>query len=378
MLRRSREDLPARFTRRRLLAPALAGAVVLVVGALAIVAPWDSESGNPILESALAAAGDGPVLHVVARERVAGQRYDVESGRPRPVTSVYESWVDPERGRVHAIQRSGGEVVNDSIVSMGGFGAAQTTATIAADYRRRLQEGELRIARMGTIGGRPVHWLATALGPGVSGFEAAVDAETYRLVRIQTGAGRFKTTTDFDVFESVARNEPDFVVRFAPPRVVSQTRPEGRRVDPDAAAREVSGAQWAGARVDGLPIREIRASDWRATLRPGGAARGVILTVAYGDRLGTIVEPASGSPTGVEIVQAADDSAAHRFLTPTGLPLPFTVSPPAGTFDLTAESSPYGTFFVATLRKPRVWIRVRASSRELLFGTVRALRPIPR
>lgn len=177
---------------------------------------------------------------------------------------------------------------------------------------------------------------SNAVREGVPTAEVAVDAETYRF---------------------------------------RQVRPDGRKVDPNAAARAVDGAQWAGRRVSDLPLRGIRVSSWRATLRPGGDVRGVFLTTPYGDRLGTVLEPASDFPTGVEVVQAAEDDPARRFLTATGQPAP---PPPAGTFDLSGEQDPSGTRFVATLRKPGVWILVRASSRELLFETVRALRPIPR
>lgn len=363
------------MSRRRLLVAALTGALLLLLGALVLLAPWKDEPGDPVLEGARAAAGDGAVLHVIARERVAaGQRYDVKTGRTRAVTSVYESWVDPERGRVHAVQRSGGEVVTDEIVSMGGFGPAQTTATLAADYRRRLEEGGLRIARTETLAGRRVHWLASSTArPGVPTFEAAVDAETYRLVRIRTIGRYFQTTRDFELLESVARNDADFVVGFGAPTAFSQVRPEGRRVDPSEAERAVPGAQWAGRQVGDLRLRGLRASDWHATLRPGGEARGVILTVAYGAELGTIVDPAVGTPTGIEIVQAADTDEARLFLRPTPLP---GAPPPAGTFDLSGESGRSGQFFVATLRQPGVWILVRAPSRRLLFETVRALRPI--
>jgi hypothetical protein len=372
------DTAPALRVKRRLLAPAAAAAAALALLALALVSPWESERGNPILEGALAAVGDGPVLHIVIRERVStGRRYDIQSGRPILVESVHESWVDAERGRFHHIERRDGQVVTDAIGSLGGFGPAQTAATLAADYRRKLEREEWRIVRTGTIAGRTVHWLGSnaPARPGAPSTEAAVDAETYRLVRMQTLGGQFRSTVDFEVLESVSRNEADFEVRFAPPSAPSQQRPEGRRVDPNEAARAVEGAQWAGRRVRGLPLREIRSSPWRATLRPGGDVRGTILTVAYGERLGTIVDPATGNPTGVEVVQAADDDPARRFLTPTGQPAP---PPPAGTFDLSAESSQSGDFFVATLRKPGVWILVRASSRRLLSETMRALHPFPR
>jgi hypothetical protein len=359
--------------RRFVVAAVIAGALALV--AVAILALRDDDGGNPVLDGARATVGDGPVLHAIVRERISGgQRYDVATGRTRPVTTVYESWVDTERGRVHAVQRRSGEVVSDEIVSLDGFAPAQTTAMLAADYRRRLDEGELRVGRTATIRGRKVHWLAsTEPKAGVPPFEAAVDAATYRLVRLRTIGRYFQTTRDFELLESVDRDEGDFAVRFGAPKAVRQTRTEGRRVDRREAARALPVAQWTGEQVEGLPLREIRTADWRASLRDGGEARGVLLTVAYGEDLGTILDPAVGTPTGVEIVQAADDDEARWFLRPTPLA---AAPPPEGTFDVSGETSPSGQFFIATLRKPGVWILVRAPSRGLLVETVRALRPI--
>ena len=368
------------MTLRRLVVAAVAAGVA-ALAAVGLLSLRNDDGGNPVLDGARTTAGDGSVLHVIARERIAaGRRYDIETGRTRTVTAVYESWVDAERGRVHTVQRSGGEVVSDEIVDMAGLGPAQSTATLAADFRRRLDERELRLARTGTIGGRKVHWLvSTADRAGVPPFEAAVDAETYRLVRIQTIGRYFQTTRDFELLRSVPRDEADFVIRFAAPTAVRQTRPEGRSLDPSAAADTLAGAQWADERVGDLRLRGIRASDWRAELRARDEANrvvlasGVILTVAYGERIGKVIDPAAGTPTGVEIAQAAEDSPARHFLVPAGLP---SAPPPAGTFDVSGESGPSGQFVVAILRKPGVWIRVRAPSRKLLFQTVRTLRPL--
>lgn len=348
-------------------------ALALAVAAGIVVAT--REDRDPTVKRADDAVGDRPVLHLVVREQITGgKRYSVATGRTRPVTSRYESWVDPERRRVHAVQRRDGEVLSDQLIDMNGVGPAQTTATLVADYRRRLDDGELRVARTGTIAGRKVRWLAsTAETPGVPPFEAAVDAETHRLVRIRTIARYLQTRRDFELFESVGRDDADFLVRFGAPTVRSQTRPEGRRVDPSEAARTVAGAQWAGEQVGGLPLREIRASDWHATRRDGGAARGVMVTVAYGTDVGGIMDPAVGTPTGVEIVEAADNSEARWFLKPKPLQ---EAPPPAGAFDLSGEFTRSGQFFLATLRKPGVWILVRAPSRPLLGDAVRALRPI--
>jgi hypothetical protein len=352
--------------------PAALLVLAAVVAAVALVTTRD---GDPVLENALDAVGDGPVLHAVARERIAGgQRFDVETLRTRPVVAVYETWVDAERNHVHAVERSGKEVVSDELTDLDEFGTAEATAALAVEYRRRLEDEELRVARSGALGGRKVHWLAsTTERAGVPPFEAAVDAETHRLLRIRTIAKYLQTTRDFELLESLAREDADFTARFGAPAAVRQARPEGRRVAPRIAARELRGAHWAGRRVGDLPLRDIRAADWRAALRPGGDVRGLLLTVGYGERLGAVIDPEAGTPNGIEIVQAADDGEARWFLRPRPLP---AAPPPTGSFDVSGEFNRSGQFVVASLRKPGVWILVRAPTRRLLFEAVRALRPI--
>lgn len=355
------------MSRRRFLVAAAVTLVALLALAAALLRK--SEGRDPILERALANVSDGPILHSIVRERAAaGQWYEVENGRPVATMSVHESWVDPERGRIRAIERRNGQVVRDAVVGSDGVAGEQTKAKLVTEYKRRLERDELRVVRAGTLRGRNVHWLSSPSA------EAAVDAETYRLVRIQSLGGHFRTVLDFDLLESRPRRDSDFAVGAAAPVVVRGRLSAGRDVTLRAAARAVAGAQWAGDRVADLSLRTVRTSAWRATLSPGGDVRGRILEVAYGERLGTSAEPATGLPTGVEIVQAADGDPARRALVPAGQPTP----PPAGTFDLSRRIDASGTRYAATLRKPGAWILVRASSRELVFETVRLLRAIPR
>jgi hypothetical protein len=341
--------------------------VVVAAGALAVLAVAVAvitvirDDRDPALKAAAEALGDGPVLHAIAREQITGgRRYDVATGRTRPYTSLYESWIDPERERVHAVQRSAGEVVGDEILPLDDFGVATTTATLVADYRRRLENGELRVARTGTIGGRNVQWLATTdETAGTPPYEAAVDAETHRLVRLRTIAKYLQTARDFELVESADREDADFTVDFGPP-ADRAGRGKGTPVTPAQAARMLVGTQWAGRRVGGLPLREIRASD-------------AVLTVAYGADISGPLDPEVGTPTGIEVVQAAADGEARWFLGPK----PATAAPPPeGTFEVGGEFGKSGQFEVARLRKPGVWILVRAPSRRLLFEAVRSLRPI--
>ena len=82
---------PLRRTHRRVFTRA---AVVVAVGAAALVAVllWPSDGNrSPILERALAAIGDGPVLHVVTQVPSGQELVDLQTGRSTMPTFEIES-----------------------------------------------------------------------------------------------------------------------------------------------------------------------------------------------------------------------------------------------------------------------------------------------
>jgi hypothetical protein len=78
---------------------AVATGVVALV-ALFVVAPWQGSERVGVLERALAAVGDGPVLHLVLRNEWSGTLVDLDSGERKSLYSETEMWIDPERGFV--------------------------------------------------------------------------------------------------------------------------------------------------------------------------------------------------------------------------------------------------------------------------------------
>src|SRR5436190_6197267 len=100
--------------RRRPVAAATIAAAVLAVGLVALLAP-SRHGGGSIVDRALAAIGNGPVLHVVTRSPYPRDTLiDLKSGDSRQVYDEIEEWSDPKRG-VHSIGRAEGHVVYDSV-----------------------------------------------------------------------------------------------------------------------------------------------------------------------------------------------------------------------------------------------------------------------
>ena len=102
--------------RRRSLALQLALATgVAALAALFVAAPWQGGERVGILDRALAAVGDEPVLHIVFRGGWGGTRVDLETGERQPVYGEREFWFDSSRNLVHEIVRLGGVVENETL-----------------------------------------------------------------------------------------------------------------------------------------------------------------------------------------------------------------------------------------------------------------------
>ena len=375
----------------------IAAAALLV---LALVAPWESDRRNPVLDRALAAVGAGPVLHVA--ERIySGERVHIASGRSSRIPTVSEVWYDGERALARLLARRGGQIVRDGLVSgedaheAGQFASGALTA--AARYRVALERGDATIVREDVVRRRAVYWIRIAHEPDAFGqrfaSEIAVDRVTYRPVRFRFLRDGKPTGYESEllVLEAVPRSEADF---RAPPIDLSVTESSGGSsivrpsTTPSVAAVSFRGARWLGPAFAGLPLRELELVD-TAARRDARTARGTLLVARYGDEL---EPPEERRPRGVVVTQVHADDATRSIVTDGPAP------PPPGFVDVhvgqTAGGGPVETcdargcrreggpafpvdVWYGSLRAGGLWIEVRTTSRALLLQAARALRPIP-
>lgn len=136
---------------------ALGAAAVTAVAALVLAWPFAPGDRATVLERALAAVGEGPVLHAVLRDDWGGTLVDLESGAREPVYGEQEVWYDSARGLVHSVTRLGG-VVQDESVSTPKEPPAELE-TLGRRYGEALQSGSARVAGEGTVEGEPVAWI---------------------------------------------------------------------------------------------------------------------------------------------------------------------------------------------------------------------------
>lgn len=221
---------------RLLVAAALSCAAVL--GALALIAPW--RGAGSLADRALAAVGQGPVLHVVT-ERPAPDWYravDLTTGNPVSVTFREEVWFDQSRDLKRTVSIANGKAFSEILETpQGGFtstGPLFTCAWIAAHpveatkarvscnanmengttprsvpeqpptfdlalagfvdhYRSALASGQATETGRGELDGHKVIWLRiTTSQTGANGMplieEVAIDASSYTPLLVRTGS----------------------------------------------------------------------------------------------------------------------------------------------------------------------------------------------
>jgi hypothetical protein len=151
------EREPTRYVRALGLGvPVIAAAIVALV---ALAWPFESEPPT-VLDRALAAIGDGPVIHIVTRSDWGGSLVDLSTGEVTPRFTQSEVWSDPDRG-VHRVTRFGDRVTSDFLMPPGAVSAREVEQykALLDRYRADLRSGKARVVGRGSVNGRAVLWI---------------------------------------------------------------------------------------------------------------------------------------------------------------------------------------------------------------------------
>lgn len=383
--------------RRRLAWPALLAAVVAATVGFVAANVWEGEGKSGLVERALAAVGEGPIVHAVIREPTGHVYVELATGKRTPQLREIETWFDQGRRLEHTIIRVDGRMVEDMLQSPEGgltahgpiytcrwilaHPAKAKEAGVSCDpsnadryqgpvldpaleqfvggYREALERGSVKRVGSAVVEGRNVAWFSIALARG-GAEEVAVDEETGRPLRVRTIVnGEHTRVYDVLVLEALEAGEGD----FDPPTRADALPASGQvseadQIEPAEAPASVPGALWPGPTVDGLELEEVELHVLTTGFGPDSGKpveRGVGVELVYGEKTGTPFHQ-------VRIQQSAAPQIAYAWHSYD--------DPPEGTVLL--------GFFGGWLRKDGVYVRIWSHRPDVVLEVARALRPIER
>jgi hypothetical protein len=211
-------DTQRRVRRARGLAPKLAAVAAAAAGIAAVVLLWPGGgSGNGVLGRALAAIGDGQVLHLVMEGKTGEVLVNLESGERTVQTSRVELWTDRSFQHAHLVMHIDGQVADillpDDVRNGVTIGTVDPVfSAFWSGYRKALEDGAATVESSGTIDGRAVYWLRFAPSrKGVPGSEVAIDQESYKPIVLRN----YVTPTRYEdarivVAETIPYDAADF------------------------------------------------------------------------------------------------------------------------------------------------------------------------
>ena len=360
--------------RRRLPARALALAAAVATALVAVSVVELTGRGPSLAERALAAIGDGRVVHLVAT-RDEGQQLlvDLRDGTARPIRITVETWFDSESGEARTTTRRDGALVADSLSRAEARAPTRppispdpAIATFVQDYRDALARGEARIVRRSELDGVRVVWLVLSSGRGRTD-EVALNEETNLPVAFRLGvsgelAGDLWRVL---VIGSKARVAGDFAPSPTAGGPISG-QVEGAQAASLAEAADLlrGRALWPGRNPIGLQLRRIQAQTLTRSFAGGPREKGAGLALLYRNEAGAFVE----------IREALDPEPAYGF-TEGRLTLGFAPIPEEDALVLVMADS-NGSIWLGQFRRAGVYVTIRGSSRDLVIEAARALRPI--
>jgi hypothetical protein len=349
------------------LAAASAAAAALV---LLLVDPWSGGGGPSLADRALAAIGDGPIVHAVLRFKVPGHRIELATGRAAPIVRTAETWADDRKGLLLSVVRQDGQVLgrHTSRIQPDVF----YPLSLAALYRDGLEQGKVQKIRDGVVRGKPVIWVAYSRR-GLT-VESALDAETYvPLVMRYVRGGRVFMQLDVLQMNTVGGNavqfgDPDSDEGSTGEEGVIQVPvgPPGRD-ELASAGRALSRRPfWLGRSYAGLRLTSIYVES-AATSAGGRRVTARIVRLEYGGH----------SPLPPFILEEISLRRGEDFLRAQG-----EVAPPPGYLDLDGPSTTsIGNRefrrWTGTLRRGGLYVTIEAGSRSLVLKATRSLRSAP-
>jgi hypothetical protein len=250
-----------RLRGRRWRLPSVAGAAVVAAAAVAVllISPW-SGSDVGLVQRALAAIGDGPIIHVVTEYPPTTVYVNLKTGRETDGTLREETWFDRRNTRYQTVLTQGNRLDDDQVGRFGarpGSEAAKASSFFVA-LATGLRKGTAKLVGRGTFDGRPIYWLRLGLS------QVGVDAHTYKPILFRSRSGKRYLYERILLAKAIAYDPADFR-RRGPKHILPASTEQAApgyafgSIDPSAPRSTVVRAPWltAGATVAGLRLRAV-------------------------------------------------------------------------------------------------------------------------
>jgi hypothetical protein len=355
---------------------AAAAACAIALAATLVPDRFADERQGGVLELALAAVSEGPVIHaLVENTESSAVLVDLSSGEETVERERHEYWYDEQRGRIHGRLTIGDEVLNEFQVVEQGPPPAHRALAFATHYREALESGKARVIRRETIDGRKTVLLRIDVGSWTdprSGQvvqpayveEVVVDADSFKPLRFRHLPGPNTVSGPIHwwrviTIESIDRDDEDFTAG-PPPRPWSKFAPSmDRKVTVDEAATALGRtALWPGTEIDGVPLQRIGVVTTTITWRDGRETQTPSLMIRY--------------ETQGEDRRSLWMSVGIPGQTP-GAGLIDGVAVPAGKVRLMEGDR--GTWF-GNVQRHGVYVNLQSQERELIVAAAKALKPL--
>jgi hypothetical protein len=355
----------ARPRRRKLYPITLPVAAAVAAGVALALLFWPSTNGG-IVERALAAVGDGPVVHAVLESSPSGfgaERIDLATGNPVPLRQTAEMWFDAARNELRSRQRLNGDLFDDvfeapgSVTTLAGSqhpGSTQVDPLLlgfARGFRPALENGSAHVVGSATVDGRSASWLElTRPDLPVNTQRVVVDNTTGKPLAVQAflngkplgAVVHVKTLKyvprDDRVFEPIKATQPEVVPTSGETTTLSGARAI-LHARPLWLGEASNGYTFAGVTNQQLELR------WSDAVRRSSAIAAV--RIAYRNSTGETIE--------------ITESREPVTLQWRG------IVPPPGTADVFRN--------LALLARKGLYVRITASEPSMALTAARALKP---
>jgi hypothetical protein len=265
--------------------------VALIAG---VVAFWPASdgTGGSVLDRALAATGEGAVLHLVYEGEQPRTLVDLDTGERTELRSQHEVWFDPQAG-LRETETFDGVVQFDTVLGRDEMPEHATSiySSLGAGYREALESGRAAVVGEDTVDGTAVYWIHIE-----DGHDVAVSRDTYEPTYVRVTTNGSPALTRIVTYETVEAGSAPLDAQGTPPGLMDVTTTYGAEVElADAASLFGREPVWAGSSLHGFPLDSVRSLSLPTT---DGAVPGLSLTYGSAEGGGPHVElsEAAGAP----------------------------------------------------------------------------------